>query len=87
MDYKSIDIIKMECLSFMVICLVVFFVIISKITTMNNFMSDTLYKKICVMNFRIVPIFDVTLIILFIVVIVSIIPIRRLTKIEPINTY
>ena len=53
---------------------------------MNNFMSDTLYTKISVMNFRILPIFYVALIILLIVVLVSIIPIRRLTKIESIDT-
>lgn len=87
---RSIDVIKMfiyECLTLMIVCLGISFVIIPKITNaINSFISSTLYSKMNVMNFGLIQILGVTMIMLIIVILASIIPIRRLTKMKPIDT-
>lgn len=87
---RSIDVIKMfiyECLTLMIICLGISFAIIPKITNaVNSFISLAISSKMNVMNFGLIQILGVTMIMLIIVILASIIPIRRLTKKKPIDT-
>lgn len=86
---RSIDVIKMfiyECLTLMLICLGLSFIIIPKITnSINFFISSILYSNISIMNFGILQILGVTIVMIIIVIISSIIPIQKLTKMKPID--
>ncbi len=86
---RRIDVIKMfiyECLTLMLICLGLSFIIIPKITnSINSFISSTLYSNISIMNFGILQILGVTIVMIIIVIISSIIPIQKLTKMKPID--
>jgi ABC-type antimicrobial peptide transport system permease subunit len=87
---RSIDVMKIfmyECLSLMIICLLIAFAIIPKIiSSINSFISSSFYNEIDVMNFGLSQIFGVAAIMIVIVILASIIPIRRLTKMKPIDT-
>lgn len=87
---RGVDVIKMflcECLTLMIICLSVSFIIIPIFAnSINNFISEQLYININVMNFGVVQVIGVTSIMIIIVILASVIPIHKLTKIKPIDT-
>lgn len=86
---RSIDVIMMfiyEILVLMFVCLIISFGIIPKIiNVVNDFISSTLGVSINVMNFGLVQLCGVTAIMLIIVVITSVIPIKKLTKTKPVD--
>ena len=86
---RSIDVIMMfiyEILVLMFACLIIASGIIPKIVNIaNDFISSTLGVSINIMNFGLVQLCGVTAIMLIIVVVTSIIPIRKLTKTKPVD--
>lgn len=86
---RSIDIIKMflyESIIFMVISLGISFVIIPKIiSSINAFVMKSLFINIEILRFRTEQILEITVIMLIIVVLANVFPVRRITKMKPID--
>ena len=87
---RSKDVIMMfiyECLALMVICLMISFPIISMFANhLNNLVLEAYKLSMDSMKFGIAQMFGVAAIMIVIVVIASIIPVRKLTKTKPIDT-
>ena len=87
---RSKDVIMMfiyECLALMVICLMISFPIISMfVNHLNNLVLEAYKLSMDLMKFGIAQMFGVAAIMIVIVVIASIIPVRKLTKTKPIDT-
>ena len=89
---RSKDVIMMviyECLVLIFICLTIVFVIISKLVNFINLYLNldlNLDVPMNLMKFGVAQMFGVAAIMIVIVVIASIIPVRKLTKTKPIDT-
>ena len=87
---RSKDVIMMfiyECLALMVICLMISFPIIFMFANhLNNLVLEAYKLSMDSMKFGIAQMFGVAAIMIVIVVIASIIPVRKLTKTKPIDT-
>lgn len=86
---RSVDIIKMflyESIILMIIALAIAFVVIPNIINkVNAFMTNELLMDINILNFGLTQILEITGIVLLIVVLANIIPVRRITKMKPID--
>ena len=86
---RSIDIIKMflyESLILMLITLVISFAIIHRlISAVNNFVENNLFVNMEVLKFGVTQIIQITAIMLVIVILANVIPVKKITKMKPID--
>lgn len=86
---RSIDIIKMflyESLILMLITLAISFAIIPKIINgLNNFVTNSLLVNIDILKFGTNQVLEIAGIMLIIVILANVIPVRRITKMKPID--
>lgn len=86
---RSVDIIKMflyESIILMIIALGISFAIIPKlITAINNFAIKELFMNIQILNFGTEQVLQITGIMMLIVVLANVLPVRRITKMKPID--
>ena len=86
---RSIDIIKMflyESLILMLITLAISFAIIPKlISAVNNFVANNLFVNMEVLKFGATQIIQITAIMLVIVILANVIPVKKITKMKPID--
>ena len=86
---RSIDIIKMflyESLILMLITLAISFAIIPKlISAVNNFVANNLFVNMEVLKFGATQIIQITTIMLVIVILANVIPVKKITKMKPID--
>lgn len=87
---RSNDVIMMfvyECLTLMIICLLIAFSVIPKfVKAINNLIVSAIAVNVDILKFGINQMVGVSVIMIAIVTLASIIPIRKLTKTKPIDT-
>ena len=87
---RSNDVIMMfvyECLTLMIICLLIAFSVIPKfVKAINNLIVSAITVNVDILKFGITQMVGVSVIMIAIVTLASIIPIRKLTKTKPIDT-
>ena len=87
---RSNDVIMMfvyECLTLMIICLLIAFSVIPKfVKAINNLIVSAISVNVDILKFGINQMVGVSVIMIAIVTLASIIPIRKLTKTKPIDT-